>query len=210
MPYYNFLSNCKGIYLRYITARFLRNPLERKEQEMEEEREYVELTGILDVSTELCIDGSEALALVTDDGDEYVINNRKTVKRLFKYAYNMSRLICTGYLEHDPTGIDILSVVSFVEDEMPQEKNKAAKTKKAPAKKTAEKKSSKKKTEEKQPEPAKKSTTKKAVAKKKETANKPTSKKTLKKSARSAFEESFDEYDDDDVSDFVDAEEQEF
>ena len=172
---------------------------------MEEEREYVELTGVLDVSTELCIDGSEALALVTDDGDEYVINNRKTVKRLFKYAYNMSRLICTGYLEHDPTGIDIFSVVSFVEDETPQN---IPTPKKAAPKKAAEKKASPKKAEEKHTEPKK--AEKKAAAKKKSSAKKSTPKKPAKKSAKAAFEETFDEYEDDDVNDFNESEEQEF
>jgi len=76
-------------------------------------REEIEITGQIDVSDELCSNGTEALAIVTADGDEYVIKNRKTVKRLKKYAYDQSVIKFRGYITHDPTGIELFSVLSY-------------------------------------------------------------------------------------------------
>ena len=72
----------------------------------------VTITGQLDVSDELCSDGTAALSIILDNGDEYVINNRRVVKRLQRFAYNQETLVFTGTLRQDSTGLKILSVQS--------------------------------------------------------------------------------------------------
>ena len=83
----------------------------------------VTITGQLDVSDELCSDGTAALSIINDDGDEYVINNRRIVKRLQRLAYNQETLVLTGTFRQDSTGLKILSVQSCAK---PVEKPKPA------------------------------------------------------------------------------------
>lgn len=80
----------------------------------DEDRVEIEVVGHLDVSDEHCSDGSAALSIVLDNGDEYTVRNRKVVKRLMKYAYDQVEMTFKGYLSHDPTGIDVFSVTSVV------------------------------------------------------------------------------------------------
>ena len=83
----------------------------------------VTITGQLDVSDELCSDGTAALSIINDNGDEYVINNRRVVKRLQRLAYNQETLVFTGTVRQDSTGLKILSVQSCAK---PVEKPKPA------------------------------------------------------------------------------------
>lgn len=78
------------------------------------EKKEIDLLGRIDVSDELCDDGSEALAIVTDDGEEYVIKNRKMVKRLMKYAYvDDLKIAFHGFSRLDDDGITLFSVVNY-------------------------------------------------------------------------------------------------
>lgn len=72
-----------------------------------------EFTGTLDVSDELCADGSEALSYNTDDDDEFIIKNRKAVRRLMKYAYAQVHIAIRGYIVRDATGLNILYVTGY-------------------------------------------------------------------------------------------------
>ena len=72
----------------------------------------ITIQGQLDVSDELCSDGTAALSVTLENGEEYVINNRKTVKRLQKMAYNQETLVFTGTIKQDSTGLRVLLVQS--------------------------------------------------------------------------------------------------
>ena len=72
----------------------------------------ITIQGQLDVSDELCSDGTAALSVILENGEEYVINNRKTVKRLQKMAYNQETLVFTGTIKQDSTGLNVLVVQS--------------------------------------------------------------------------------------------------
>ena len=96
----------------------------------------ITITGQLDVSDELCSDGTAALSIILDNGDEYVISNRKVVKRQQRLAYNQERLVFTGVVKQDATGLKVFSVQSCSK---PEEKPKT------PARKTARKSSTAKK-----------------------------------------------------------------
>ncbi|MBR0459590.1 MAG: hypothetical protein IJJ26_10170 [Victivallales bacterium] len=89
------------------------------------EQERQEFIGTLDVTDELCDDGSNALSFTTTDGEEYIIRNRKMVRRLEKYAYEQSEVTIWGCVKHDPSGIDVLCVSEYdappIEDDYPQE-----------------------------------------------------------------------------------------
>ena len=52
----------------------------------ENSQREIDVKGHIEVSDELCEDGSEALVFITEDNEEFVIRNRKVVKRLMKYA----------------------------------------------------------------------------------------------------------------------------
>ncbi|MBQ6471402.1 MAG: hypothetical protein IJJ33_05425 [Victivallales bacterium] len=80
---------------------------------MSNERNEVELFGELGETDELCDDGSSALSLMTPEGDEYIICNRKIVRRLMKYAEAQVEITLRGYVRHDPSGIEILSVTGY-------------------------------------------------------------------------------------------------
>ena len=83
----------------------------------------VTITGQLDVSDELCSDGTAALSIILDNGDEFVINNRRVVKKLQRLAYNQERLIFTGTVRQDSTGLNVFSVQGCTK---PVEKAKAS------------------------------------------------------------------------------------
>ena len=89
----------------------------------DDSEKQVTITGQLDVSDELCSDGTAALSIILDNGDEYVINNRKVVKRLHRLAYNQETVVFTGTVRQDSTGLKILSVQSCAK---PVEKPKPA------------------------------------------------------------------------------------
>ena len=91
--------------------------------ESDNSEKLVTITGQLDVSDELCSDGTAALSIILDNGDEYVINNRRVVKRLQRFAYNQETLVFTGTVRQDSTGLKILSVQSCAK---PVEKPKPA------------------------------------------------------------------------------------
>ncbi len=79
---------------------------------MNDEEKIITVKGQLDVSDELCSDGTAALSVTLENGEEYTINNRKTVKRLQKMAYNQATLMFTGTLSEDSTGLKVISVQS--------------------------------------------------------------------------------------------------
>ena len=90
---------------------------------MDDERKEIEVTGELGETDELCDDGSSALSLMTPEGDEYIICNRRMVRRLMKYAEAQVEITLRGYVRHDPTDIDILSVTGFDAPRLDEDSN---------------------------------------------------------------------------------------
>ena len=78
------------------------------------EKKEMDIEGRVDVSDELCDDGSEALAIVTDDGDEYIIKSRKMIKHLMKYAYvDDLKIKFHGFARLDTDGIVLFTVTGY-------------------------------------------------------------------------------------------------
>jgi len=80
----------------------------------DEDKLEITLTGHIEIADELCEDGSEALCIVTAEGDEYLIKNKKTIRRLMKYAYYDSVDInFRGIARHSDDGTNLFNVLSF-------------------------------------------------------------------------------------------------
>ncbi len=78
------------------------------------EKKEMDIEGRVDVSDELCDDGSEALSIVTDDGDEYIIKSRKMIKHLMKYAYvDDLKIKFHGFARLDTDGIVLFTVTGY-------------------------------------------------------------------------------------------------
>ena len=70
-----------------------------------DEKKEMYLKGHLEESEELCDDGTQALVIVTDDGEEYYIKNKKKIRKLQKYAlYNDIQIEFHGVLKYDLEG----------------------------------------------------------------------------------------------------------
>ena len=79
-----------------------------------DEKKEMYLRGHLEESEELCDDGSQALVIVTEDGDEYYIKNKKKIRKLQKYAlYNDIEIEFHGVLKYDLEGLPVFSIISF-------------------------------------------------------------------------------------------------
>ena len=80
----------------------------------ENSQREIDLKGHIEVSDELCEDGSEALVFITEDNEEFVIRNRKVVKRLMKYAYqDDSPIKIHGLVKRSTDGINVLGVLGY-------------------------------------------------------------------------------------------------
>lgn len=80
----------------------------------ESEQREINAKGRIEVSDELCGDGTEALVFITADEDEYVIRNKKAVKHLKKYAYlDDVEITIHGLVKRSTDGIDVLGVLGF-------------------------------------------------------------------------------------------------
>ncbi|MBR4675990.1 MAG: hypothetical protein IKP00_16140 [Victivallales bacterium] len=79
-----------------------------------DEKKEMYLKGHLEESEELCDDGTQALVIVTDDGDEYYIKNKKKIRKLQKYAfYDDIELEFHGILKYDLEGLPVFSIISY-------------------------------------------------------------------------------------------------
>ncbi len=80
----------------------------------ESNQREIDINGHIEVSDELCDDGTEALVFITEDNEEFVIRNRKVVKRLIKYAYQDDIAIkIHGLVKRSTDGIDVLGVLGY-------------------------------------------------------------------------------------------------
>ncbi len=79
-----------------------------------DEKTEMYLKGHLEESEELCDDGSQALVIVTSEGDEYYIKNKKKIRKLQKYAfYDDIELEFHGFLKYDLEGLPVFSIISY-------------------------------------------------------------------------------------------------
>ena len=78
----------------------------------ESNQREINISGRIEVSDELCEDGSEALVFITEESDEFVIRNRKVVRRLKKYAYQ-DPIKIHGMVKRSTDGIDVLGVLGY-------------------------------------------------------------------------------------------------
>ena len=79
-----------------------------------DEKTEMFLKGHLEESEELCDDGTQALVIVTDDGEEYYIKNKKKIRKLQKYAlYDDIQIEFHGVLKYDLEGLPVFSIISF-------------------------------------------------------------------------------------------------
>jgi len=80
----------------------------------ENNQREIDVKGHIEVSDELCEDGTEALVFITEDSEEFVIRNRKVVRRLMKYAYLEDVAIkIHGMVKRATDGIDVLGVLGY-------------------------------------------------------------------------------------------------
>ncbi len=79
-----------------------------------DEKKEMYLKGHLEESEELCDDGTQALVIVTDDGEEYYIKNKKKIRKLQKYAfYDDIQIEFHGVLKYDLEGLPVFSIISY-------------------------------------------------------------------------------------------------
>jgi len=79
-----------------------------------DEKTEMYLKGHLEESEELCDDGTQALVIVTPEGDEYYIKNKKKIRKLQKYAfYDDIELEFHGVLKYDLEGLPVFSIISY-------------------------------------------------------------------------------------------------
>ena len=79
-----------------------------------DEKTEMYLKGHLEESEELCDDGTQALVIVTDDGEEYYIKNKKKIRKLQKYAlYDDIQIEFHGVLKYDLEGLPVFSIISY-------------------------------------------------------------------------------------------------
>lgn len=79
-----------------------------------DEKTEMYLKGHLEESEELCDDGTQALVIVTPEGDEYYIKNKKKIRKLQKYAfYDDIELEFHGILKYDLDGLPVFSIISY-------------------------------------------------------------------------------------------------
>ena len=80
-----------------------------------DEKREMDLRGHLEVSDELCEDGNQALLIVTADGDEYYVKNRRMIRKLQKYAfYDDIEIDFHGILKYDLDGLPVFSILNYV------------------------------------------------------------------------------------------------
>ncbi len=80
----------------------------------ESNQREIDVKGHIEVSDELCEDGTEALVFITEDNEVFVIRNRKVVKRLMKFAYQDDIAIkIHGMVKRSTDGIDVLGVLGY-------------------------------------------------------------------------------------------------
>ncbi len=80
----------------------------------ESNQREIDVRGHIEVSDELCEDGSEALLFITEENEAFVIRNRKVVKRLMKYAYEEDvHIKIHGLVKRSTDGIDVLGVIGY-------------------------------------------------------------------------------------------------
>ena len=89
---------------------------------IEDNQREIDVKGHIEVSDELCDDGTEALVFITEDSEEFIIRNRKVVRRLMKYAYQDDIAIkIHGMVKRSTDGIDVLGVMGY---EAPKQEEK--------------------------------------------------------------------------------------
>lgn len=80
---------------------------------MKSDVDEVTIVGRLDFYEDLEL-GSNLVAVYTDDGEEYVISNRKMVRRLMPYAEDDIDITFVGTVDEDPySHIKVLTVQSY-------------------------------------------------------------------------------------------------
>ena len=80
----------------------------------ESKQREIDVKGHIEVSDELCEDGTEALVFITEDNEVFVIRNRKVVRRLMKFAYQDDIAIkIHGMVKRSTDGIDVLGVLGY-------------------------------------------------------------------------------------------------
>ena len=80
----------------------------------ENNQREIDVKGHIEVSDELCEDGTEALVFITEDNEVFVIRNRKVVRRLMKFAYQDDIAIkIHGMVKRSTDGIDVLGVLGY-------------------------------------------------------------------------------------------------
>lgn len=79
----------------------------------DKEQRVVTITGQVDIFEDMPGTDADAISILTQDGDEYIVNTRKMVKKLMPFAGEEVDILFQGTISKDHSGLEILTVHSF-------------------------------------------------------------------------------------------------
>ncbi|MDQ0291721.1 hypothetical protein [Oligosphaera ethanolica] len=79
----------------------------------DKEQRVVTITGQVDIFEDMPGADADAISILCQDGNEYIVTTRKMVKRLMPFAGEEVDILFQGTISKDHSGLDILTVHSF-------------------------------------------------------------------------------------------------
>ena len=79
----------------------------------DKEQRVVTITGQVDIFEDMPGADADAISILCQDGNEYIVTTRKMVKRLMPFAGEEVDILIQETISKDHSGLDILTVHSF-------------------------------------------------------------------------------------------------
>lgn len=79
----------------------------------DKEQRVVTITGQVDIFEDMPGTDADAISILSQDGNEYIVSTKKTVKKLMPFAGEEVDILFQGTVSKDHSGLDILTVHSF-------------------------------------------------------------------------------------------------
>jgi len=96
----------------------------------DKEQRVVTITGQVDIFEDMPGTDADAISILSQDGNEYIVSTRKMVKKLMPFAGEEVDILFQGTVAKDHSGLEILNIHSFKvlsEDALELLKNNIAK-----------------------------------------------------------------------------------
>lgn len=79
----------------------------------DKEQRVITITGQVDIFEDMPGSDADAISILSQDGDEYIVNTRKMVKKLMPFAGEEVDILFQGTISKDHSGLEIFTVHSF-------------------------------------------------------------------------------------------------